>query len=139
MKSIFHSSKFSSLKPCAGRVNGGIALGCQHIPPGRVKGSSPIFFGGEGMIVTAEYKGFSYTFDPRAQAMKDLGVTEETAENRAALAKKTLEYMKTARCQAHTGAVVRWALEEILKGGDISAEAIFSACRAYSPPSGFRQ
>jgi hypothetical protein len=91
------------------------------------------------MTVTAEYKGVSYTFDPQAQAMEDLGVTEETAENRAALAEKTLEYMKTVRYRAHTGAVVRWALEEILKGGDICAEAIFSACRAYSPPSGFRQ
>jgi hypothetical protein len=61
------------------------------------------------MKVTAEYRGVSYTFDPRTQAMKALGITEETEENRPALAKKTLEYMKTVHCRAETGAHLRWA------------------------------
>ena len=82
-------------------------------------------------IATAEYKGVSYTFDPRAQAMKALGVTEETEENRAALVKKTLEYMKTAKIRAHTGAVIRYARNQLEKGAKICAEAIFSACREY--------
>jgi hypothetical protein len=61
------------------------------------------------MTITAEYKGVSYMFDPRAQAMKDLGITEETAENRTALAKKTLEYTKVGQRRAETGARLRWA------------------------------
>jgi methylaspartate ammonia-lyase len=61
-----------------------------------------------GMKVTAEYNGVSYTFDPQAQAMKDLGAMEETAENRVALERKTLEYMKTARIRAETGARLRY-------------------------------
>jgi hypothetical protein len=88
------------------------------------------------MKVTAEYKKVSYTFDPQAQAAKDLGITEETAENQAALAKRTLEYMKCARQRAYTGAVVRYALNQLEKGEEICAETIFSACRAYQPPVG---
>jgi hypothetical protein len=77
--------------------------------------------------VTAEYKGYLYTFDPARQAKKDLGITEVTAENRTALAKKTLEYMKHARRRAHVGAVLRFARDQIGRGRDICVEAIFSA------------
>jgi hypothetical protein len=63
--------------------------------------------------------------------MKALGITEETEENRPALAKKILEYMKTAKIRAHTGAVIRYARNQLEKGEEICAEAIFSACRDY--------
>jgi hypothetical protein len=86
------------------------------------------------MAVTAEYKGFSYTFDPRAQAMRDLGITEETAENQKALAVKNLEYTKTAHVRAYVKAVLGYTWNQIEKGEEVCADAIFSALRAYSPP-----
>jgi hypothetical protein len=80
------------------------------------------------MTVTAEYKGVSYTFDPKAQAMKDLGVTEETAENRAALEKKTMEHMKTAQHRSETGARLRYIRDAASKQflTDEELEAIWS-------------
>jgi hypothetical protein len=81
------------------------------------------------MTVTAEYKGVSYTFDPQAQAMKDLGVTEETAENRVALAKKTLEHMKSGRRRAQTGAILKYFLGRLEKGERICPATLFLALK----------
>jgi hypothetical protein len=74
-----------------------------------------------------EYKGFSYTFDPEKQVMKDEGITELTPENRKTLAGKILEYQKVARHRAHVGAVLRWGRDQIENGKDISVETIISA------------
>jgi len=79
------------------------------------------------MEITMEYKGFSYTFDPEKQAMKEAGIMELTPENRKILGRKILEYQKVARRRAHVGAVLRWARHQMDNGEDISAETIVSA------------
>jgi hypothetical protein len=79
------------------------------------------------MKVTMEYKGFSYTFDPEKQAMKEAGITELTPENRKNLAGKILEYQKVARHRAHVGAVLLWLKDQIGKGIDVPNGDLISA------------
>jgi hypothetical protein len=81
------------------------------------------------MKVTDEYHGVSYTFDPEAEAMKALGITNKTEETRMALARKTLEYQKTARRRARTGAVLRYFMNKSKKGEQVCPAAMFLALK----------
>jgi hypothetical protein len=65
-------------------------------------------YGENHKLYVGNCEGVRYEFDPLKAALKDCGIQEISGETNRMVAKKHLEYIKTAVIRARSGALLRY-------------------------------
>ena len=80
--------------------------------------------GVSGKLFIGEYGDVRYEFDPLERAMKNLGVTEITDENRRGIEKRALEYTKVGCYRADVGARLKYIMSQAGKVNPVDFDSL---------------